>query len=188
MCDGTCPRSWSARSLFLLGRAGCKLQTAAAVVGEDEVGAVHEEGKDGDAVHDEGKEEGLIGIELVPVPHAAEVATDDDDTEAEALGCKNFDVEPDADGPSEVGGACDSTGSTTVASGCAVGPSSATAPAFQCGVCALCGCFLSWQPGRAQTWAPLGQDWPGLAWVQPSGKLKAKQKLEPSRPCLVSKL
>ena len=133
---------------------------------------------------DRDKEEGLIGIGLVPVPHTAKVVSDDDGTEAEAPGCKTA-VDEAADGPSEVGGTCDSTGSTTVASGCAVGTSNATAPPLQCKDCALCGCFLSWQPGFAQIWAPLGQDCPGLAWVQPSGRLKAKQKRVPSSSCFV---
>ena len=184
-CAEACPRSWSSRSLFLLGGACCEPQTAAAPGGENEAGTVQDEGKDGDAVHDKGKGGGLIDIGSVPDPHAANVATDDDGAAAEAPGCKTADVEADADGPSEVGGACASTGSTTVASGCADGPSSATAPACQCEDWAPCGCFLSWQPGLAQIWAPLGQAWPGLAEVQPSGKLKAKQKRVPSRACFV---
>ena len=111
-------------------------------------------------MHDEGKEEGLIDI--VPVLHAVKVASDDFGTEAEAPGYKTADAEADAG---------DSTGSTAVASSCAVGPTSAAAPIPQCEDWALCGCFLSWQPGLAQMWAPLGQAWPGLARVQPSGRL-----------------
>ena len=125
-------------------------QTAAAPGGESEVGTVQDEGKDGDAVHGNDKEEGLIHKEVVPVPHTAEVVADDDGAEAEAPECKIDDVEADADRPSETGGACDSAGSTAVASGCAVGPSNAAAPDPQCKDCALCGCFLSWHPGFAQ--------------------------------------
>ena len=128
--------SWAGRFLFSpRSWVSCGPQTAAASEDEEEVGAVHGEGKDGEAVHDDGKEEGLIDV--VPVLHAAKVASDDFSTEAEDPGSKTADAEAGADGPSEVRGACGNTGSTDVASGCAGGPSNAAAPPLQCGDCAL---------------------------------------------------